>query len=125
MAGTRHAAKLLISGSLVVASFAIGCGSSAYARRTDEDRRLSARVDERLAASPTLSTARVAAKSHGGVVVLLGEVPEENLKSEAAHVASAVPGVVRVNNLILVARDATTAEGSAPAASALTIARTD
>jgi osmotically-inducible protein OsmY len=125
MAGTRRAAKLLISGSLVVASFAIGCGSSAYTRRTDEDRRLSARVDERLAASPALSTARVAAKSHRGVVVLLGEVPDENLRSDAGHVASAVPGVVRVNNLILVARDATTAEGSAPAAGALTIARTD
>ncbi|HEY3169590.1 MAG TPA: BON domain-containing protein, partial [Thermoanaerobaculia bacterium] len=82
-------------------------------------------VDERLAASPALSAGKVEAKSHWGVVALLGEMPDERLRREAERVASAVPGVARVNNLILVVQDASRAEGSAPANGTLLMARTD
>ena len=117
--------KFLAAAAILLAGFAVGCGSSAYARRTDSDRLLSARVDERLAATSSLAGSGVEAKSHWGVVALLGEVPEEELKSEAERVATMVPGVVRVNNLILVAKAASRAGGSAPPQGSLTIARAD
>src|SRR5512132_2366123 len=121
----QRSAKLVIGGVLLISVFAAGCASSTYVRRHDEDRRLSALVDERLAASPVLSAGKVEAKSHWGVVALLGEVPDESLRSEAERVASAVPGVARVNNLILVVQEASRAEGSAPANGTLLMARTD
>jgi len=86
---------------------------------------LSARVDDRLAAAPALSSAKLEAKSHWGVVALLGEVSDESLKTAAERVASSVPGVVRVNNLILVAKSASKSEGSSPGQGALFISRAD
>jgi hypothetical protein len=121
----QRRAKLLLGGALLISVFAVGCASSAYIRRHDEDRRLSALVGERLAASPALSARKVEAKSHWGVVALLGEVPDESVRREAERVAGAVPGVARVNNLILVVQDASRAEGSAPAKGTLLMARTD
>jgi hypothetical protein len=117
--------KFLAAAAILLAGFAAGCGSSAYVRRTDSDRLLSAQVDERLAATSGLADSHVQAKSHWGVVALLGEVPEEQLKREAERVATTVPGVVRVNNLILVAKEASRAVGSAPPQGSLTIARAD
>jgi hypothetical protein len=117
--------KFLAAAVILLAGFAAGCGSSAYARRTDSDRLLSAQVDERLAAISSLAGSRVVARSHWGVVALLGEVPEEQLKREAERVATTVPGVVRVNNLILVAKEAWRVGGSAPPQGSLTIARAD
>jgi hypothetical protein len=122
---TPDRTKVLAAAAILLAGFAAGCGSSAYARRTDQDQLLSARVDERLAATSSLAGSRVEAKSHWGVVALLGEVPEEQLKREAEQVATTVPGVVRVNNLILVAKEASRAGGSAPPEGSLTIARAD
>src|SRR5437016_112718 len=117
--------RRLLAGVVLLAGLAAGCGSSAYARRTDQDRLLSARVEERLAAISSLAGSRVEARSHWGVVALLGDVPEEALKLEAEQVAAAVPGVVRVNNLILVAKEASRAVGSARPRGSLTIARAD
>jgi len=122
---TPDRTKLLAAAAILLAGFAAGCGSSAYGRRTDHDRLLSAQVDERLAASSSLAGSRVEARSHWGVVALLGEVPEEQMKREAERVATAVPGVVRVNNLILVAKEASRVGGSAPPEGSLTIARAD
>lgn len=79
----------------------------------------------RLASTPALSTVKLEAKSHWGVVVLLGEVPEEGLSVQAERVASTVPGVVRVNNLILVVKSASKSEGSSPAEGALFMSRAD
>jgi osmotically-inducible protein OsmY len=108
---------------LSAAAVAVGCGSSAYARRTAEDQRLSARVEERLAAMSALARARVEARAHWGVVALLGEVPDEQWKHAAEQLAATIPGVVRVNNLILVVKGASQAEGSPPPAGSLLIAR--
>jgi divalent metal cation (Fe/Co/Zn/Cd) transporter len=59
------------------------------------------------------------------VVALVGEAPDEESKREAERIAGSVPGVARVNNLILVVKGNSRAEGSAPAKSALILARTD
>ena len=58
------------------------------------------------------------------MVALVGEVPEEQLKRDAGLLAVAVPGVVRVNNLILVVKGDSQAEGSPLPAGSLLIART-
>jgi hypothetical protein len=115
----------LVSLMLAIAISSAGCASSEYARQQDADRQLSALVGERLAAVPDLATARVAARSHWGVVALVGEVSDENTRREAERVAAEVAGVVRVDNLILVIEGESKAEASAPATSALILARTD
>jgi hypothetical protein len=108
----------------LAAAGAGGCGSSAYSRRTADDARLSALVEQRLAATSSLSGSKVQARSHRGVVALVGEVREEQLAREAGQLAVAVPGVVRVNNLILVVKGDSQAEGSPLPAGSLLIART-
>lgn len=115
----------LIGVSLAVALLGVGCGSTQYAQGREADQRLSTSVGERLAAEPALSSSRLEARSHRGVVALLGEVPDENLKREAGRVAREVPGVARVDNLILVVEGASNAAASAPAKDALILARTD
>lgn len=138
LAGTRRAdvlcgmrmtagrpGRLLAAASLLLPLIAAGCVSSSYARRESGDRQLSARVDGRLASTPELSSVKLAAKSHQGVIALLGEVPEEALRLQAETVASTVPGVVRVNNLILVVKSASKSEGSSPGQGALFISRAD
>ena len=117
--------KVLATAALLLAAVgAGGCGSSAYNRRTADDARLSALVEQRLTSTSGLSRGTVRAKSHWGVVALVGEVPEEQLKHEAGSLAVGVPGVVRVNNLILVVKGDSQAEGSPLPAGSLLIART-
>ena len=109
---------------LLAAAGAGGCGSSDYARRTADDARISQLVERQLATTSELSGASVQARSHWGVVALLGEVPEEQQKRAAGQIAVAVPGVKRVNNLILVVKGDSQAEGSPLPADSLLIART-
>ncbi|HEX9149414.1 MAG TPA: BON domain-containing protein [Thermoanaerobaculia bacterium] len=121
----QRRAKVLCGAAIAIAVLgAAGCGSSEYARRTDADRTLSAQVGERLAADPALSAANVAARSHSGVVALVGEAPNDEARLEAERVAGAVPGVARVDNLILVAKGDSRAAGSAPPTGALFMSRT-
>ena len=82
-------------------------------------------MQKQLAATGALSGSTVQAKSHSGVVALVGEVPEEQLRSAAGRAAVTVPGVVRVNNLILVVKGDSQAEGSPLPADSLLIARTN
>jgi hypothetical protein len=121
----RRPGRTLAAAALLLAGMAVGCGSSAYARREHADRRLTVQVRGELASVPTLSAARIDATSYSGVVALFGEVSDEDVKSRAEQVARAVPGVVRVNNLILVAKSASKTEGSSPAEGALIISRAD
>ena len=116
---------ILLVAALVVPLVSAGCGSSQYALRQTTDRSLSSRVDERLAAAPELSSAKIYARSHSGVVALVGEVGDESARVEAARIASAVEGVTRVDNLILVVKGDSRAVGSAPAAAALNMTRTE
>ena len=123
--GSLGPTKILATTALILAAVgAGGCGSSAYARRTDQDARLSALVEQRLTTTAGLSQLRVRARSHWGVVALVGEVPEEQQKRNAGLLAVGVPGVVRVNNLILVVKGDSQAEGSPLPAGSLLIART-
>jgi plasmid replication initiation protein len=120
----RRTKILATTAVFLAAAGAAGCGSSTYARRTADDARLSALVEQRLAATSSLSGSKVQARSHRGVVALVGEVREEQLAREAGQLAVAVPGVVRVNNLILVVKGDSQAEGSPLPAGSLLIART-
>jgi len=124
-ASTRRGAKIVLAASIAILVVSTGCGSSKYALRRDADERLSDRVGRELAAAPALSGARVEARSHWGVVALVGEAPDEESRLEAERIASAVAGVARVNNLVLVVRGDSRAEGSAQAKAALILARTD
>jgi hypothetical protein len=117
--------KVLATAALFLAAVgAVGCASSDYARRTADDARLSALVEQRLTATSAFSAGKVRAKSHCGVVALVGEVWEEQMAREAERLAVGVPGVVRVNNLILVVKGDSQAEGSPLPADSLLIART-
>jgi osmotically-inducible protein OsmY len=125
MSRTTLGAKILLASSIALALAGAGCGSSDYALRRDADQRLSDRVGQELAAAPALSAAKVQARSHWGVVALVGEAPDEESRGEAGRIAGAVAGVSRVNNLILVIKGDSRAEGSAPATGALILARTN
>jgi osmotically-inducible protein OsmY len=122
---TERGAKILLAASIALALAGAGCGSSNYALRRDADQRLSDRVGRELSTAPALSAAKVEARSHWGVVALVGEAPDEESKREAERIARAVAGVARVNNLILVVKGDSRAEGSAPATGALILARTN
>jgi len=122
---TQRGAKVLFAATIALLFAGAGCGSSDYARRRDADERLSAQVGRELLAAPGLSAARVEARSHWAVVALVGEAPDEESRSAAGRIAGAVPGVARVNNLILVVKGDSRAEGSAPGKSALILARTN
>lgn len=121
----RRPGARLAAAAILLAVTAAGCGSSSYARRERLDRDLTVQVRDRLASTPALSSARLDAKSYSGVIALLGEVPDESSRTQAERVAGAVPGVVRVNNLILVVRSASKTEGSSPAEGALFLSRAD
>jgi hypothetical protein len=118
-------AKLLFSASFTLLVLGAGCGSSDYAVRRQADEQLAARIGVELARVPALSTAKVEARSHWGVIALIGETPDEESRREAERIAGSVPGVARVNNLILVVKGDSRAAGSAPANGALILARTD
>lgn len=122
---TQRGAKLLFCASITLAFLGVGCGSSDYAVRRQADEQLSARIGAELARAPALSTATVEARSHWGVVALVGEAPDEEAKREAERIAGGVPGVARVNNLILVVKGDSRTAGSAPPTGALILARTD
>jgi hypothetical protein len=121
----RHPGTALAAAALLLAATAAGCGTSAYAQRERTDRQLTVEVRDRLASTAALSSARIDAKSYAGVVALLGEAPDDAARLQAERVAGAVPGVVRVNNLILVVKSASKTEGSSPAQGALFISRAD
>jgi BON domain-containing protein len=117
--------RLLFIASLFLPIASVGCGSSQYALRQANDRTISARVVEHLAAAPELSSVKIHARSHSGVVALVGEVGDESERLAAGKIAGAVDGVTRVDNLIVVVKGDSRAAGSAPAAAALNMTRTD
>jgi BON domain-containing protein len=121
----RKGTRILFVASILVPFFSVACGSSQYARRQEADRSVSARVGARLAGSSALSSAKIVARSHSGVVALVGEVGDENARLEAGRIASGVDGVTRVDNMILVVKGDSRAAGSAPATAALNMTRTD
>ena len=116
------APKAAFAAVVSIGFLAAGCGSSAYARRTEADRQLSIRLQQVLQTAG-IDQRLVQAKSYCSVVTLVGEVPSqaESVRAEAA--AQSTQGVARVNNLILVSNDSSKAAGSSPAGGVSTNAR--
>ena len=94
---TAAAAALPLGASIL--GVATGCASSAYTDRVGRDHEISREANEALAAAG-LDTRRIEAQSYLGVVALLGHA-DENETAAASRVVSQLPGVVRVNNLLL------------------------
>ena len=101
--------------------FVASCGTSSYALRTREDGRISANAHDALRQAGL--PARIEARSYHGVLALLGEVAADDERTRAETIVTAVEGVVRVNNLILVLGSDATAEGSSSSKRAPLIAR--
>lgn len=76
-----------------------GCASSAYEERVARDEQLSRTANLALEAAG-VDTQRIEARSYLGVVALLGSADETEV-AVARRVVSGLPGVVRVNNLVL------------------------
>ena len=109
---TRRAA---LAGALlaVTALGAAGCGTSRYSRRLEEDGRLSALATRSLAEARVTGVG-LEARSHDGVVALLGHVSRPADRDRAEKAVAGIAGVVRVNNLILVEEELS-ASTAAPA----------
>jgi hypothetical protein len=96
-----------------------GC-STTHRLAVDADREVSGRANGALTAAG-FESGRIEARVYRGVVALLGEADESEAR-EAQRVVSAVPGVVRVNNLV-VNEGSSTTSGFARAKKAPIIAR--
>lgn len=97
-----------------------GCASSPHRLAADSDRELSSRANQALSAAG-FDSRRIEARSYRGVIALLGEGADGESR-EAQRVVLAVPGVVRVNNLVL-NEGPSTASGFSRARTAPIIAR--
>lgn len=106
------AAAVLLGVSAILA-FSAGCATPTYRRATEQDRRLSLHVNSALGVE---IGREVEGRAYHGVVALIGKVPTEQGRQRAETLARTVPGVVRINNLILVEEeaDSSKAVGSAP-----------
>ena len=98
-AASRRRAPIAAAALLV--ALAAGCAGPRYARLRRTDEGLSAAANRSLREAG-FSGRSVEARTHGGVVALLGKVgrPEDVRRAERA--VEAIPGVLRVNNLILI-----------------------
>jgi len=93
---TRFAAALAI---LVAATCGAACTSATYTERVSRDQELTRKANVALA-DAGVDTRRIEAQSYFGVVALLGRA-DENEVAAARRAVSELPGVVRVNNLVL------------------------
>ena len=116
---TRHRSTSSAVALLISCSFlASACGTTAYSRRVDADRRVSVEANAALRQARVLGTG-IEARSYRGVVALFGQVGRETERRKAEAAVAGVAGVLRVNNLILVVGDeperaAAAAESGAP-----------
>lgn len=104
---------------------AAGCAGSAYARLRHADEGLSHAANRSLRAQG-FPARRVEARAYRGVIALMGRVasPEEFARAERA--VEGLPGVRRVNNLILIDESSPrTAESAAAKGTPLVAARVD
>lgn len=106
--------------ALLAASLCAGCASSSHTAAVAADRELSRRANEALAQAG-LDTQRLEARSYRGVVTLLGQGQDGEVQ-EAQRAVLSLPGVVRVNNLVL-SGGSSTSSGFARAKGAPIIAR--
>jgi hyperosmotically inducible protein len=72
------------------------------------DTGITASVKAALAADPTLSVLKIEVDTEAGVVSLTGPAPDERARERAAVLAAAPPGVVGVDNRLVVSPPSTT-----------------
>ena len=118
-APARPAAAVAALGFAAVLCVFAGC-STTHRLAVDSDREVSGRANGALTAAG-FDSGRIEARCYRGVVALLGEADETEAR-EAQRVVSTVPGVLRVNNLVLNEGSSTTS-GFARAKKAPIIAR--
>ncbi|MDQ2871300.1 MAG: BON domain-containing protein [Acidobacteriota bacterium] len=107
---------------LLAATLCAGCASSTHTAAVAADRELARRANEAIAEAG-LDTQRFEARSYRGVVTLLGQGQDGEVR-EAQRAVLSVPGVVRVNNLVL-SGGSSTSSGFARAKGAPIIARVE
>ncbi|HXM76179.1 MAG TPA: BON domain-containing protein [Thermoanaerobaculia bacterium] len=115
----RPAAAVAVLGFAAILGVFAGC-STTHSLAVDADSEVSGRANGALATAG-FDHGRIEACVYRGVVALVGEADETEAR-EAQRVVSAVPGVVRVNNLVL-NEGSSTASGFARAKKAPIIAR--
>lgn len=71
-------------------------------KQSASDATITASVHARLAKEPDLGAAKIGVDTHEGHVVLTGNAPNNDAKARATQVASAVDGVVAVDNRMVV-----------------------
>lgn len=110
----RLSPRGLMAAALCAAIFITGCANNSasnqsnYAQRSDDveaiDTTIEREVDDALKrADARLGDARIRARSFDGVVLLVGQVPSEELRNMADDVTSNLRGVTRVHNELTVA----------------------
>ncbi|OJA04106.1 BON domain-containing protein [Halomonas sp. QHL1] len=110
----RLSPRALIAAVLCAALFITGCANNSasnqsnYAQRSDDveaiDTTIEREVDAALKrADGRLGDARIRAHSYNGVVLLVGQVPSEELRDKAGEVASNLRGVTDVHNELTIA----------------------
>jgi osmotically-inducible protein OsmY len=81
-----------------VATAVAACTTTQTASRQVDDNEIHAAVKARLTAARFSNIVNIAINVTNGVVTLAGEVPNADVKADAANEARAVKGVVRLNN---------------------------
>ena len=98
---------LVVAAVASIAMFAAGCNTSQSPNRQLSDTQITTQVKAKLASNVRASSlTNIDVNTTNGVVTLAGQVETADIKSNAAAVAAAVPGVVRVNNELQVASSA-------------------
>ena len=92
--------RRMIAGTLIlVAMVAMGCSTTQSPNRQANDIKITTEVKTKLASDVNPSSlTNIEVNTTNGVVTLAGQVESAEIKSKAETVATAVPGVVRVNN---------------------------
>lgn len=95
------ATLLAVAGAFMLASCAVTSGQSSVGEYVD-DATVSTRVKAKFAADPQVSAMRLNVDTLKGVVQLSGFATSETEKTKAGELARDVPGVVKVQNNIVV-----------------------
>src|SRR5512132_860995 len=83
---------------VALATFVLSCTTTQTPARQVDDNGIHAAVKARLTAARFSNIVNIDINVTNGIVTLAGEVPNADVKADAAAEARAVKGVVRVNN---------------------------
>ena len=117
--------------ALCAALFITGCANNSasnqsnYAQRSDDveaiDTTIEREVDDALKrADARLGDARIRAHSYNGVVLLVGQVPSEELRDMAGEVTSNLRGVTDIHNELTIAARLPASQHGSPRMSSAT-----